>query len=220
MPARCSTTSCVPTGRSDRPGKGSSVSQEITQAHCNRCGHSTKHDILASDKEDWEYWGGTEKKGDDGYFLHEMLKCRGCGSVTLRLTTQYPNDGPPTVVYYPRAVARRTPEWVWPDITNITLAELGLMDDPPPIPFPIVNLMREIYAAVQNGLTRLAAMGIRDSMACHIKLVRLAPCQQDQCKGARNYSHEVASWQIRNSALEGSSGDSAKCRIAVTSRPI
>jgi hypothetical protein len=140
------------------------VSQEITQAHCNRCGDSTKHDILASDNEDWEYWEGADEHGNDGYFLHEMLKCRGCGSVTLRLTTKYPNDGPPTVVYYPPAVARRAPAWVWPDITTITLAELGLVDDPPPIPFPIVNLMREIYAAVQNGLTRLAAMGIRAAL--------------------------------------------------------
>lgn len=141
------------------------MSQEITQAHCNGCGHSTKHDILASDKEDWEYWEGSDEEGDDGYDLREMLKCRGCGSVKLRLTTQCPNDGPPTVVYYPPSIARRAPDWIFPtDISTITLAELGLSDDPPPIPFPIINLMREIYVAVQNGLTRLAAMGIRAAL--------------------------------------------------------
>ena len=75
--------------------------EEITQAHCNECGHSTKHDILASDKKDWKYWEGPGEEGDDGYDLREMLKCRGCGSVKLRLTTQYPNDGPPTVVFSP-----------------------------------------------------------------------------------------------------------------------
>jgi hypothetical protein len=38
------------------------------------------------------------------------------------------------------------------------------VDDPPPVPVRIVTLMREIYTAVQNGLTRLAAMGIRATL--------------------------------------------------------
>jgi len=138
-------------------GKATPMSQGITQAHCNRCGHSTNHDILASDK--WE----SPNEREDGcvpYDLHEMLKCRGCETVTLRVTSgEGTTDECPNVVYYPPAMARRVPDWAG----EINLAALGLLDGPT-VPLGIWSLMREVYVAVQNGSRRLAAMGIRAAL--------------------------------------------------------
>lgn len=136
------------------------MSLGITQAHCNRCGHSTSHDILASERSESTH---EQEDGFVPYDLYEMLRCRGCETVTLRLTSRGSRDESPWVVYYPPAIARRMPAWV-----RVSLEDLDLLlpDDPPPIaiPFRIRALMREIYAAVQNGSRRLAAMGIRAAL--------------------------------------------------------
>lgn len=124
---------------------------QITQSHCNKCGRSTNHDIIAAEKQ--------EEDTEDEYALkwcdlYEMLKCRGCDSVSMRRTS-----GPPerltTIAYYPPAIARRAPFWV---------AEIFELLSDVVVPAPICALMREVYAAVQNDSRRLAAMGIRAAL--------------------------------------------------------
>jgi hypothetical protein len=125
------------------------VTLEITKAHCNECGRSTNHDVIAA----------VNHSSDESYLRYEMLRCRGCESVSLRQTLGYA-DSEPTVFHYPPAIARRAPGWA-----GITLWDLGLIgDDPPPVPAHISSLMREVYEALQNGLRRLVAMGIRSAL--------------------------------------------------------
>jgi hypothetical protein len=82
--------------------------QNITQAHCNRCGLSTKHDIIGVEKQE-EDGGGNDLLWCD---LYEMLKCRGCDNVTMRHTSSHVGAQHPTIVYYPPEIARRAPPWV------------------------------------------------------------------------------------------------------------
>lgn len=125
--------------------------QKITQAHCNKCGHSTNHDIIAAEKqEDSE----DKEKSINWCDLYEMLKCRGCDSVTMRHTFGYEETD---IVYYPPAIPRRTPDWA-NDILSTLFPALRS------IPASVCALMREIYSAVQNDSRRLAAMGIRAAL--------------------------------------------------------
>jgi hypothetical protein len=96
--------------------------------HCNACGDTTNHDVLASD----------DNKDRYGY-LHrfEMMKCRGCGGVTMRDTTyisKHKDDW--QIVQYPPAEPRRRPEWM----------DGGLDSD------DVWELVYQIYVATQNGL--------------------------------------------------------------------
>jgi hypothetical protein len=128
----------------------------ITQAHCNLCGHSTHHDIVGIEILEQQRTEGTiDLLWDDSF---EMLKCRGCDTVTMRVTKTDPfASRPPTIVYYPPAIARRAPEWM-------LMSAVGSLEKPVDIPDPIYHLMGEVYVAVQNGLGRLAAMGIRATL--------------------------------------------------------
>jgi hypothetical protein len=120
------------------------VSQDITQADCNKCGWLVNHDIIAAEGEKFL------EEGDD-YFVdaYEMLKCRGCGSITMRHTHAYGRDPLTTVTYYPPRVARRAPEW-------LHYGEL--------VPLQLRKLMLEIYTATDNDSRRLVAMGIRAAL--------------------------------------------------------
>ncbi len=117
------------------------MTNEITPAHCNHCGWLTNHYVLGEDR------SGFEHEDQTWDAIYEMLKCCGCGTITMRNVVKGYGDEP-LVIYYPPAMARRAPEWV------IGTSEIK-------IPPPIRDLMREVYSAVQNGSLRLAAMGIR-----------------------------------------------------------
>src|ERR1035438_5712078 len=112
----------------------------VTKSHCNTCGHSVNHDVIGSDKDEFT----DEEDGTVGYDLYEMLKCRGCGCITLRHTSALSSDESPAIEYYPPAISRRRPEWVTYDIVY----ELMGGTDIDPIPTPICAMMREIYTAV------------------------------------------------------------------------
>jgi hypothetical protein len=138
------------------------VSQGVTSAHCNKCGLPTSHEIVASEG------GKFQEQDDDGHWIdvvdaYDMLKCRGCGSITMRHKWGYPEYGSPTVTYYPPRIARRTPDWA--DV----LLELMVDDHSgpsfnPSVPFSIVGLMQEVYIALQNDSRRLVTMGIRSAL--------------------------------------------------------
>lgn len=138
------------------------MTPRATQAYCNRCGQPTKHDVIAAERRE----SGDRELGDVECNLYEMLTGRGCDSVSMRHTWRHtrswPNweDSEPDVLQYPPPIARRAPDW-----TNITLTDLDLADDDAaPVPTRVKALMREVYSAVQNGLPRLAAMGIRAAL--------------------------------------------------------
>lgn len=125
---------------------------EIKSAYCNKCASSTKHDVLAAERQE-----DTEENGSVGYDLYEMLRCRGCDNITLRHTSKWSKDKP-TTFYYPPTIARRTPWWVSKELT------IRDLDSDAFVPVQIKELMREVYTAIQNGLSRLAAMGIRAAL--------------------------------------------------------
>jgi hypothetical protein len=124
---------------------------ETTKAHCNKCGGATNHDLLAVEKQE-------DVSEEDDYYLdlYEMLKCRGCETVTMRHTRKWGKDEPPSIVYYPPVISRRTPFWVYDDLYELVSLEA--------VPRPICDLMGEVYTAVQNASLRLAAMGIRAAL--------------------------------------------------------
>ena len=121
-----------------------------SRAHCSPCGHLTNHDVIAVDRE--EYEETIEDRNFSCYDNYEMLKCRGCGAVTLRVISQHIEDREPRTTCYPAAIARRVPEWMTGSF------------DTPSIPFSVYFLMSEVYTAVQNDLLRLAGMGIRATL--------------------------------------------------------
>lgn len=125
---------------------------EIKDAYCNKCASSTKHDVLAVERQE-----DTEENGSVGHDLYEMLRCRGCDNITLRHTSKWSMDKP-TIFYYPPKMARRTPWWMSRELT------IRHLDTDAFVPAQIQGLMREVYTAIQNGLGRLAAMGIRASL--------------------------------------------------------
>jgi hypothetical protein len=107
------------------------MSQEITQDHCNRCGWTTSHDIVASEL------GLSHEEAEPGVYFndaYDMLKCRGCGGITMRHTWGYPDFL--EVRYYPPRIARRTPAWADP---------VSFQDA---VPLPICKLMAEVYTAL------------------------------------------------------------------------
>lgn len=137
-----------------------SASQRITQAHCNGCGRATNHDTIAVERQDW---GEGELPG---YDLYEMLRCRGCGTITTRHTIQFGDGGVGGIAirYYPPAVGRRMPTWVTPVHTQHVLVPSAESSPTPTVPAPICGLMREVYEAIENNSRRLPAMGVRAAL--------------------------------------------------------
>lgn len=125
--------------------------------HCNKCGNRTNHSILATS----DYW-------DDYHLFNrfEMLKCRGCDSISMRHRTYLSAAADDIIeVQYPPAAPRRMPDWI----------EHPVFDNE-----DLWDLMYQVYVAAQNGLRRLAAMGIRavletimiDTVGDHGKFVK------------------------------------------------
>jgi len=167
-----------------------------TISHCNKCGPSTYHDVLALSEADAYTKFMSSRKDDSWNQWYEMLRCRGCGQVSLRCTEGYTSKGY-TTTYYPPAIARRTPPWV--DYVSWVLFEGN--DE---VPLDICNIMKEVYIALQNNSRRLCAMGIRatlehtmiDKIGDHGKFV----INRASCKIIWNASHNP--FQIEAMYLE------------------
>ena len=123
---------------------------KIVKSHCNNCGPEREHDSLHSETTSWEapedsVNGGTE---------YEMLRCRGCGLISLRSTSWnsdcYDENGHELFVScYPPSIFRPPPRWHtqlkdYPEGERINK-----------------SLLSEVYVSLQNNLRQLAAMGIR-----------------------------------------------------------
>lgn len=122
----------------------------LTKAHCNKCQGETFHDVLHTEKTEWR-----DELDDDyaiyGSDLYHMLQCRGCRGVRLRHMSFMSENDEPDTYFYPPATARRVPPWIH-QISD-------------PLDFsgrhPVEEMLREIYAAVQNGSLWLACIGVR-----------------------------------------------------------
>jgi hypothetical protein len=102
-------------------------------APCSVCIGSTSHEVVHDVS--WHT--------EDGYETNATLQCGGCGTVCLGKFFRDVN-GDVDAKYYPSPVSRRKPPWIY----NLEDQNLG-------------DLLGEIYAAVDGGQHRLAAMGIR-----------------------------------------------------------
>ena len=111
-----------------------------------------------------------EKVGDgrglweiEGRDEYQMLRCRGCERICFRHLSSFSDaideeTGSPRidVRYYPPATSRKGPDW----LSEFSLKYLGLIDLHRDLHL-ISDLLEEIYEALHNGATRLAAMGVR-----------------------------------------------------------
>lgn len=126
---------------------------EHRKVHCNRCGHATNHHLLHEERD-----SGTERDEEgiamyDWSETYELLRCAGCGNVTLRNLSYSSDSQTPTETLYPPSIARRRPAW-WNDLMWASL--IGATDTD-----TVYDLLNEVYIALQNDQLRLAAMGIR-----------------------------------------------------------
>lgn len=125
-------------------------SPQNDQAHCNTCGGVRNHRVLKKATKFWENHLNERYTvwSEDEYV---MLQCCGCEQVRLRQRSTFSEEtddmGRPLVTeaYYPPALFRPHPKWFnWLDSH-----------------WEVTRLLREIYAALQNGAPALASMGLR-----------------------------------------------------------
>jgi hypothetical protein len=115
---------------------------KVEKLHCNRCGHTTKHETLHSR----EHRGSAdvETVGEVWWNDHyDLLECLGCESVTLRWTHVFSENSEEEVYFFPPRVSRHVPQWHWN------------------LPPEISSLLREVYTALQADSRQLAVMGTR-----------------------------------------------------------
>jgi hypothetical protein len=137
---------------------------ETERQWCSSCVRMTTHDVLFE-------IARQDLADDDITNTHKLLSCRGCETVCMihkqfgthddeileeieHLPDEELENAPSPrgtfVRVYPSRVSRKEPDWLeW-------LEMLGNTDE-----WKLVALLREIYAAVDGGQHRLAAMGIR-----------------------------------------------------------
>lgn len=129
--------------------------ENMIKSHCNRCQVETNQEILHSEVVKWDEDNKEAMYHINGTDIYEMLKCRGCDSITLKHTEWFSEnrdkDGNVQPVFhcYPPYVSRPEPKWLF---------ELDLPDDEQNF---IRCLMKEIYSSLYNNTRRLATMGIR-----------------------------------------------------------
>ena len=136
--------------------KRAATGSSLVNAHCNRCLGETKHKVIATET---KVWPDAEDANDNsiwGKEVHELLRCQGCDSITLRHCEWSSEDtddrGQPIrhINYFPPAVSRQKPKWLTEFLLNLPIGKSGMR-----------WLVDEIYAALHSDLNRLAAMGIR-----------------------------------------------------------
>src|ERR1700722_3188695 len=136
----------------------------VVKAHCNSCLGEKNQELLHKEVSE-----GTEEITDDfGRGLgsvswsntYEMIKCLGCDSVSLRLTSWFSEEPGERVQYFPPTIQRQTPKWI----------ESLAPDNPFIVNKPKKNektakyrrdLLEQIYIALNNNSPLVALMGIR-----------------------------------------------------------
>lgn len=116
-----------------------------TTAHCNQCLGDRNHQILYTDGTSWSR--DDSICGGDSY---ELLKCCGCDHVVLKHTSWCSEENEPSVCYYPPAMSRKEPQWMYHmSGKGCELAK---------------SLLKEIYVGQQNRTRMIATMGVRALM--------------------------------------------------------
>lgn len=125
-----------------------------TKSFCNQCIGERNHNILHSEKDS----GSDEEQGYHWTVTHEMLKCLGCDTISLKRTwwdsesTDEYGRPEPSISHFPPAVFRRRPEW---------LSELSMLFRFNSDKKFISDLIQELYICIQNDCRRSAAMAVR-----------------------------------------------------------
>lgn len=117
----------------------------MIQAHCNRCGGERNHDVLHSERSAWTSFAVS------GSETYQTLKCLGCDAIKLRIVVSESESDKDRVYYFPPATFRPKPKWMLYDLWTETTKQEEFVEP----------LLSEIYTALHQGLSRLAAMGIR-----------------------------------------------------------
>jgi hypothetical protein len=114
-------------------------------SHCNECGGERNHEELCCEKTHWEMPIGAMVRTVTGGDTYQMLKCKGCDSISFRHSKWCSEWDDVEAHYYPPEISRSKPSW-WEDES---------------IPQSQQYLLTEIYEALHNSSLRLAVMGIR-----------------------------------------------------------
>jgi hypothetical protein len=126
--------------------------QPVEHIFCNQCLCKTRHEILASARQD-EQGESQDGWSIDWYNIYRVLQCRGCGNVTYH--TQYWSSEEPTDeddvicvqdTFYPPLTSHPQPKWV---------------DD---LDGSIQRVLTEVYTAFHHKLKYLTAVGARTAL--------------------------------------------------------
>jgi hypothetical protein len=117
------------------------VRSEVMEAPCSECLRPTAHEVLHQ---------AYNRFGD----LYVTLQCRGCETISLCRQELFGDEFNQDIrkTFYPSPVSRKKPSW----LSSLASGTLGSVGDD-----KLVDLMHEIYQAIDGGQHRLAAMGIR-----------------------------------------------------------
>jgi hypothetical protein len=141
---------------------------------CADCGGLRNCEIRGEAVESWEDAGGMVWGRTSWY----ILQCRGCDHMfchTVKIfSEEYDHEWDPatqedvlvydeTVAYWPAVLKRKPPDWFSP---------MGFVGDKDNI---LHGAMRELYVALENDLTRLAAAGVRTAFDIASELLGVDP---------------------------------------------
>jgi hypothetical protein len=152
-----------PPGRDRAEGEGEMnkpstrpAAPATTQAHCNTCRGTRKHDVLFSKRKHWDDSVDGGRHSISGTDTYSLIACGGCETIHLKHDSTFSEDTEldgssiVTTNYYPPATSRRTPTWLGSKNSPFWYGDTV-----------IEQWLKEIYSAVQNDSRRLAVMGIR-----------------------------------------------------------
>lgn len=123
-----------------------SEAEKMTRGHCPTCAADRRAIVRGQHVEEWDY----QEIGIDGSSITSILECAGCGAIYFQkyVTSSEDNEDGPSLQHWPIPARRKRPEWV----TGFASFRLdGLL----------LQILKEIYAALDNDLRILAAVGMR-----------------------------------------------------------
>lgn len=118
--------------------------------HCNNCSGKRRCVVLFELRRPWEE-GVSEAYNVNGEDQYRVLECAGCEGISFVHTSWFSEiteeNGDPVVTtnQFPPETFRPEPKW------------MDRLDEQ----WHITKLLREVYIAIQQGATAIAAMGIR-----------------------------------------------------------
>ena len=125
---------------------------EVVKLFCNSCGRETRHDLLASIRQEDSDDLPPEGYGVSWVDIYQTLQCRGCGHVTYRSRfwfSEYQEEDRPSIYedrYYPPLMSHPKPKW-FDDLNN-----------------DLRQVLDEVYTALHHKLNYLTAVGARTAL--------------------------------------------------------